>query len=169
MVKTATLPLIAAERFYRKNKELVKHILLYNTENIRTKRDMILFAKDMDSHREGKLFFLNGFPIVSMLSKNTDIVLSHQNGCALNYLYFDAAWLGFPVVHNAHMVKELGYYYEGFDAEAAADQLVYVAKNFDNEKAEYLKKSREYISKFLPDHPRNVKGYEKLIAQVMKS
>ena len=169
VVKNSLTPIITGEKFYRKAPELLKKVSLFCANEIKTKPILVDFVKDLDVYANKKMFFESRYRIAWSLFNHTDIVLCHQRDLALNYLYFDAAWLGFPVVHNAHMVKELGYYYEGFDAEAAADQLVYVAKNFDNEKAEYLKKSREYISKFLPDHPRNVKGYEKLIAQVMKS
>ena len=169
VVKTSLTPILAGAKFYNKSPESVKKISLFCANEIKKRRNLIELVKSLDVYSNGKMFFESRYRIAWCLFNHTDIVLSHQRDLALNYLYFDAAWLGFPVVHNAHMVKELGYYYEGFDAEAAADQLVYVAKNFDNEKAEYLKKSREYISKFLPDHPRNVKGYEKLIAQVMKS
>ena len=108
-------------------------------------------------------------PIAWSLMEHTDIVLCHQQDNALNYLYFDVAWLGWPLVHNAHMVKELGWYYSGFFAEDAADRLIEIAENFDSDenfKEIYKQRSREYISNFLPKHPRNVFGYKRLIEKL---
>lgn len=168
VVKTSLTPIIAGEKFYRKAPELIKKVSIFCANDIKNNNTLIDFVKDLDIQKNKKIFFESRYGIVWSLFTHTDIVLSHQRDLALNYLYFDAAWLGFPVVHNAHYVKDLGYYYEGFDAEQAADLLVEVAKNFDAQKDEYLKKSREYISQFLPDHPRNIEGYEKLIENVMK-
>lgn len=162
-VKTSLTPIITGEKFYLKSPELVKKISIFCANEIKNNGTLVEFVTDLEVQKNKKIFFESRYGIVWSLFNHTDIVLSHQRDLALNYLYFDAAWLGFPVVHNAHFVKELGYYYEDFDAEQAANLLVDVAKNFDATKDEYLVKSREYISKFLPDHPRNVKGYEILI------
>jgi hypothetical protein len=78
---------------------------------------------------------------------------------ALNYLYFDVAWCGVPLVHNASYVKDLGFYYEGQDTQGAIKYLE-EAKTIGEE---YKIKSRKVISKYLFDHPDNVEGYKKLI------
>ena len=167
VVKTCITPIIAGEKFYRKAPELVKKISIFGSLEIKKSKPLIEFATNLEVYKNKKMFFESRYPIAWSLFSHTDIVLSHQRDLALNYLYFDAAWLGFPVVHNAHFVKELGYYYEEFDAEQAANLLVEVAKNFDSQKDEYLKKSREYISKFLPTQKENVEGYEQLIEKAL--
>lgn len=167
VVKTCITPMLAGEKFYRKAPDLVKKVSIFGSYEIKNSKTLIEFATNLDVYKNKKMFFESRYPIAWSLLAHADIVLSHQRDLALNYLYFDAAWLGFPVVHNAHFVKELGYYYEGFDADQAANQLVEVAKNFDGQREEYLKKSREYISKFLPTQKNNVEGYEELIEKAM--
>ena len=39
------------------------------------------------------------------------IILSHQLKCELNYLYFEALYLGLPLLHNSPMISEYGYFY----------------------------------------------------------
>lgn len=168
VVKTCITPIIAGEKFYRKSPDMLKKLSIFGAAEIKKSKVLIEFVASLDVNKAKKIFFEHRYPIAWSLLEHTDIVLSHQRDLALNYLYFDAAWLGFPVVHNAHFVKELGFYYDEFDAERAADLLVDVAKNFDSQSEEYLKKSREYISKFLPTEKANVEGYAELIEIAMK-
>ncbi|MGF6856516.1 DUF2827 family protein [Paraburkholderia sp. CI3] len=51
------------------------------------------------------------------LAQNTDIVISHQLENPLNYFYLEVRWQGYPLVHNAHLCADLGYYYRDNDVE----------------------------------------------------
>lgn len=170
MNKTCILPIVTAEKLYKKNKELIDKVNIFGTQHVRSKKELINFVLDLDINRGKKIFFENRYSIAWCLFNHTDIILSHQQDIGLNYLYFDAAWLGFPVVHNAEFLKGLGWYYDRHEADKAVSHLAKVAKTFDEKDnyKKYLAKSREYISQFLPEHPRNVEGYGKLIENLFK-
>lgn len=172
MNKTSIFPIIIAEKLYRKAPDLIKKVSIFGSAHIKAKKSFVDFAIKLDCNIGKKLFFESRYPIAWSLLTHSDIVLSHQQDLALNYLYFDAAWLGFPVIHNAQFVKELGWYYDRYEADVAVKHLYEVIKIFDNVpgyREEYIKNSREYISKFLPEHERNVKGYEELIKKLFES
>ena len=171
MNKTAIFPMIIAEKFHEKYPNEVKKFSMFGTAHVKDKKSFLKFALDLHVNKAKKMFFEARYPITWALQKHSDIVLSHQQDCDLNYLYFDAAWLGFPVIHNAAMVPELGWYYPRFDDEKAVKHLHEVIRVFDRVpgyREEYLKNSREIISKFLPEHERNVKGYNDLIVKLFK-
>jgi hypothetical protein len=166
MNKTSIFPMIIAEKFYKKYPDEVRNFNIFGTDLIKNKKPFIKFASGLQVYKNKHMFFESRYPIAFSLIKHSDIVLSHQQDLALNYLYFDAAWLGYPVIHNAHFVKELGWYYDRYEAEVAVKHIHEVITIFDTVpgyRQDYLKNSREYIAKFLPDHPSNVKGYNDLI------
>ena len=109
MVKTSVVPIMATERLYRKDPQVLDKLSVFCGDGIKKKTDMVNFVKDLDSYKAQKMFFEARYPIVWTLLKHTDIVLCHQHQCALNYLYLDAAWMGYPVVHNSEYMKELGW------------------------------------------------------------
>lgn len=169
MVKTSIFPMVIAEKLHKKRPDVLKHVNVFGTEKIKKKKAFIEFASSLDVYKNKKMSFEDRFPIVWSLTEHTDVVLSHQQDNALNYIYFDVAWLGWPLVHNAHMVKELGWYYSGFFADDAVNKLIEVMENFDKNESfseEYKRRSREYISNFLPKHPRNVLGYKVLLEKL---
>ena len=171
MVKTSTMPIVISELFYRKYPEYLKKTSMFGAHKIKSKEDLIDFVKSLDIFKDKKIFFESRYPIVWTLENHTDILLSHQSGCELNYVYLDAAWLGFPVVHNSPMMKELGWYYPENNSTVAVDHFNEIARNFDNRDHpddKYVERSRKFASKYLLGNPENIAGYEKLIDMLMK-
>lgn len=170
VVKTCIVPIIISELIERKYPEIIDFFSVFGGDIIKGKQDLVDMVKDLDINKNKKCFFESRYPAVWTLFNHTDIVLSHQNQCELNYLYLDAAWLGFPVVHNSPMMKELGWYYAENEAEEAVAHIKYLYDNFDlvdHKDQKYLNKSREYASSFLPNNKKNIKIYEKLLQEVI--
>lgn len=172
MVKTSIVPVIIAEQFYRKHPDLLDKLNVFCGEKIRKKPDMVNFVKEMDAYKAKKMFFEARYPTVWTLQKHTDIVLSHQNQCELNYLYLDSAWMGYPVVHNSPLMTELGWYYQENDVDTAVKHLAYIAEHFDDNEhvnEEYMQKSRQFAYRYSIDNPKNIRAYENLIQIAMDS
>ena len=97
-----------------------------------------------------------------------DVVVSHQWENNLNYLYFDLAWMGWPIVHNGSLCKDVGYYYEQFNYEEGGDVLLNVILNHDNDIDVYVKKNREAIDKYLTTNKELQEKYINLINDLYK-
>lgn len=168
MVKTSTFSLVLLERFYRKHPEYVGDSYFFNSGYIKSKRDFIDFVKDLDVYGSKKLSFEGGINIISALAKYGDIIIANQNQNELNYLYLDASWLGYPILHNSKMMKDIGYYYEENNAEKGSKVLYDICKTFDNKHEQYLKESREKAKKYLIADKKNIENYTKLIHRAMR-
>ena len=90
-------------------------------------------------------------------------LVCHQILNPLNYIYLDAAYMGYPVLHNAPLCKDLGYYYEGSNTVEGAKQLNNILKNHDNNIDEYNERNDKVLWRYYADNPELVGAYDKLI------
>jgi alpha(1,3/1,4) fucosyltransferase len=73
-----------------------------------------------------KVNFVGRQRCVDWLQEPGSCVLSHIRFKGLRPLLLDLAWCGIPFVHNASVIKDLGYYYEGNDVDGAVAALASV-------------------------------------------
>lgn len=97
-----------------------------------------------------------------------DVAVSHQWENPLNYLYFDLAWMGWPIVHNAHLCADVGYYYEGFNYEEGGNKLNEVLETHDDLVETYIERNRLAIDKYLPTNVELQNKYKMMIENVME-
>jgi len=121
----------------------------------------------LDIIKNKKMTFENRFPMSWFLSEHTDVVLAHQWENALNYAYLDAIYMGYPIVHNAHLIKDMGYYYNEFDIAEGKDKLEYAILNHDKNIEEYEEKNKKLLFNFSSDNLDVVKKYDILIENLM--
>ena len=110
-----------------------------------------------------KLKYVGRYPVSTFLSYETDIVISHQWENPLNYAYLDALYYGYPLVHNAEMIKDAGYYYSDFNISDGVDQLKFALNEHDNNLDEYNKKNKSALSRYLSTNKKLVDTYRKLL------
>lgn len=164
ILKNAIAPMLITERLYHKNPELIDKVLITNANKLRENKEFIKFVKaGFDLQRDNKIFFDSRYPIVHYLSKFTDIVLCHQWGNDLNYLYLDAMYYGYPLVHNAYYIQDAGYHYEFFNYEQGAQQLKKAITEHDKNLSEYKEKNRLALERYLPNYQPMIDAYDKLI------
>jgi hypothetical protein len=108
------------------------------------------------------------YPVQVFLSSKADVVLSNQWDNPLNYAYLDALYFGYPLIHNAHMIKDAGYYYEGFDTIAAAETLDHVLNHHDEFLEKYTNTSARVLSRYMTTNSNIVDLYKKLIENVFE-
>lgn len=166
--KYAMYPLLILEDLYRVRPELLKTVKVTNTQKIRFYGEFIHLMNQLDIVKQGKTTFENRFPMAWFLSEHTDIVLAHQWENALNYAYLDAIYMGYPLVHNAHLCKDCGYYYDGFNVDEGREQLLYAMTEHDKHLEEYEEKSKKVLHRFSSDNGEVVEKYDVLIENLMK-
>jgi hypothetical protein len=119
--------------------------------------------KSLDIVKDKKCSIEGRYTTLPFMKTNADIVVSHQWGNPLNYLYFDLAWMGWPIIHNADLCKDVGYFYEDFNLIKGASILEDVIENHDKNAKEYLEKNRIAIERFLPTNEKLQNDYKNLI------
>lgn len=174
VVKYGIPPLYICENAYRKRKDKQKIKNVYIT-NAHAKsgeygkfnsKQFSRMTYSLDLYADKKISIESRYNAVVFMNLHADICVSHQWENPLNYLYLDLAWMGWPVLHNAHLCKDVGYYYEHFDFEHAGDTLNYILDTHPIVSDDYLEYNRSIISRYLNTNPENIAAYHALFEQL---
>ena len=151
-------------------KELIKHVYVTNSYSKISSFLPILnkMVKSLDLIKKSKLTIEQRYDTLYFMSKYADIAVSHQMENHLNYLYLDLAWMGWPIVHNANLCKDVGYYYEGFNYDEGAEMLKKaILTHDDSNTLEYLKRNRAVINRYIPTNKYLQEQYKNLIDKLL--
>jgi hypothetical protein len=169
IMKWSLPALLVCENAHRtlRDNSLIKYV--YATNIVETSNKSFnpnLFhkiVKSLDIFTTKKLSIEARFNSLYFMSKYSDIAVSFQTENNLNYLYLDLAWMGWPIVHNANLCKDVGYYYDGYNYEEGGDILKNVILTHDENVVKYTEKNRKVIDRYLPTNKKLQKAYKKLI------
>ncbi|GAB6852755.1 DUF2827 domain-containing protein [Paraburkholderia kururiensis] len=168
VLKFCLYPLLIAEQAYRSVGAKLGYVHVTNAEHLaRTSPEFIGVAHYLDLVRERRVSFVGRHDTPQFLAQHTDIVVSHQWGLALNYFYLDVCWNGYALVHNAHLCRELGYFYPDNDVEEGARQLVHAIEHHNDGWRAYRSRQRAAIQPFLATHAPLIARYDGLLTALM--
>jgi hypothetical protein len=171
LMKWCLPALLVCENAYRINENnksiervFMNNIIDHSTSINKINMDFLnKIVKALDIFHDKKLSIEKRYNTLFFMKHYADIAVSHQMENPLNYLYLDLAWMGWPIVHNAHLCKDVGYYYEGFNYDMGGKILDEVIRNHDSNKEEYLIRNRKVIDRYLPSNVELQKKYKVLI------
>jgi hypothetical protein len=169
IVKFCLYPVLIAELAYRERPEDINLLQVCNaTALAHDSPEFVSLMNQLDIVRDHKAVFTDRHETPLFLAQNTDIVISHQLENPLNYLYLEVCWQGYPLIHNASLCPDLGYYYEGSDVETGARRLIDAIATHDMQAGWYRERQRTLIARYLPDNPQVVASYAALLDDLMK-
>lgn len=155
VVKSCHYPMLGCELAYRERPDLLAEVYVLNTEHLKDHETFKLFALNLDIVKNHIASFESRHIAPLFLAKYTDIVVAHQWENALNYLYYDVLYGGYPLVHNSDMLKDVGYYYESFDARSCADALIDAMEHHDSRFVDYNQRSAALLKRIDIGNPAN--------------
>lgn len=165
IVKYGLIPAMIAEESYRGEigKEKIDKLMITNGEKVKANHEFMSIVRTFDIFKDKKMSAESRYQTAFILTQYFDVLISHQVLNPLNYLYLDAAFLGYPVLHNASLCKDLGYYYENGDTKQGAKMLDYILTEHDNNLQEYHERNDLVLQRYHADNENLIKTYDKLI------
>jgi hypothetical protein len=165
IVKFCLIPTMIAEECYRGEigKEHIEKLRITNSGNIKENKEFLSMVGTFDLYKDGKVSAESRYQTAYMLTQHLDVLICHQVLNPLNYLYLDAVYLGYPILHNAPMVKDLGYYYEGSDTYSAAKKLDYILTQHDKDIKGYNQRNDVVLQRYHIENKDVIKTYDRLI------
>lgn len=171
VLKYAMIPIMVAEKVFRDlGEDAFKQIYISSGSKILKNnyfKSMLAYL-DMVKAKPPKLKFIPRYPITTLLTQETDIVLSHQWGNPLNYAYLDVLHFNYPLVHNADFIEDAGYYYPHFEVNKGAEMLKKAINEHDNNIEEYNEKNKKVLDRFRTTNKDLVETYRKLIENIFE-
>lgn len=165
VVKYAMIPTMITEECYRgeigRNK--IKSLMITNAERLKVNHEFMGLVQTFDLYKDKKISGEARYRTSFALTQHIDVLVCHQILNPLNYLYLDAAFLGYPVLHNAYLCKDLGYYYEDCNTVEGAKQLDYILTEHDKNLLEYHEKNDLVLQRYHADNENLIETYDKLI------
>lgn len=162
VTKTSHTSILLCEQAYRQNAQVIKHVYACCTYEKRQHSAFHNFIGRTDLVKDGVLTVEGRYQFPDFMARYADVVVSHQWENALNYIYYETLYGGYPLIHNSDLLP-LAYYYPRFDALQGANILLDAIENHDKHLQVYKDQANDFIEKLSPHHQKNVIAHEQAI------
>lgn len=159
MVKTSFIPMFAIEEAYRINPAFLERAHFCNTLHIKDNGKFIAIAKSLDMVNHGLAGYEGRSAVFEYMAHYGDAIVSHQWENAQNYLYYEALYGGYPLIHNSPMIKNYGYYYPDFDCQIGGQVLLDAFARHDERLDDYKREAQELLATLDVNLPANIEFY----------
>lgn len=165
VVKFHMIPMMIAEQALRNGYNFKVFNIVSSNRLMKSKywKSIIGKLKLLEDPAKSKIAVHHRYPVHSILARMTDVVVSHQWDNPLNYAYLDVMYLQYPLVHNAEMIQDAGYYYPGFSITDGAEQLSKVFETHNDNIDAYNKKNEEVLTRYTVYNEAMLDTYSKLL------
>lgn len=168
VVKWSIIPTLIAEDYLQKGGEFKKLSIFSGESLIKDDYYVSLMQNTKIFNIDPiKINYLPRVQVATALAKFTDIIIAHQWENSLNYSYLDALYLQFPLVHNAPMIKDAGYYYSDFNIAEGTNRLKFAIEAHDNVIEDYTERSEKVLTRYTVYNDELVDLHKKLIENVI--
>ncbi|WP_330770323.1 DUF2827 domain-containing protein [Burkholderia vietnamiensis] len=167
MVKTSHLAMLLADVAYRGAPKSFEFLRVFNAMQLKEHPVFVGFARSLDMVRHGIATFEPRMAIHEVLSRVVDAVISHQWENGQNYLYYEALYGGYPLIHNSVYLDGCGYFYPEFDCIEGGLALRQAFLEHDASLEGYRRQAGVFLEKLNPLAHANVESYSLAISQVV--
>lgn len=163
VMKTSHLPMMVCEAAYRQYPDMFKAIYVTNGLAHKDNAHFMSFAAAMTAAQNGVMTIEPRFVGPQFIANHADAVVTHHWENGLNYLYYEALWGGYPLIHNSAFLHDYGYYYPGFDAYAGAEALTRAFADHDRNLDAYRSRCTGLFERLRPSNPETIDLHESVL------
>lgn len=163
VVKNCAIAMLACEEAYRCDRDAVELMMVMNAMHMKEHPSFNSLAAGLDLTRDSRSSFEPRLGFADCMTRHSlNAVVSHQWECGLNYLYYDALYGGYPLIHNSEFLgKEgVGLYYPAFEASSAGRALIDARGHEAGFWDDYRAVSRRFLDTLAPNAPGNMQTFE---------
>lgn len=173
IVKNALSPILICEESY-KNGAPIEHVFVTNILDIKRDKNINLeelsnFTEPLSLAKDNKIHIEDRYHTLPMMKYTAQVVVSNtlMDLNSLNYLYFDLAYMGYPILHNGSLCKEVGYYYDNNELKNAGKYLCEILDNHDKTYLDYRERNRYILDQYRPNNKLLQHKYRSIISNLL--
>ena len=107
----------------------------------------------------GLASFEGRFAVYEFMANYGDCIISHHWENGQNYLYYEALYGGYPLIHNSEFIKDYGYYYPEFDSYEGGQAVLRAFATHDAQLEDYRRRAQTLLRKLDVSLPENIEIY----------
>ena len=162
VVKNSSISMLICDEAYRADPGTVDFMHALNTMHMVEHPTMLYFANALNLVQSKKAVFPGRHDFAGYMVQHADAVVSHQWTNDQNYVYLDALYGNYPLVHNSPWLRDAGYasyYYPDFDTRAGAVQLMTAANHHEDQLVLCQQQAERVFASVNPLRHDNLQGY----------
>lgn len=163
LFKNAWIPIVSTEYLHKTNKTILDTIYVFNYPDKQNAHYMSDHLDIKDKLRRFKRLTVSEIMIHFNTLESMPIIVSHQVLNGLNYVYYEALYYGWPLVHNSKEMEDCGYYYPENDIVACARAIEYAYNHHHKNLHAYIEKGRKFMERVDPQSDVIGKTWEQYI------
>ena len=167
VAKNCFVPMLICEQVQRTRPEAIGLMMALNTFHMKDHLTFNRFAIHLDITRAGKATYEPRLAFLDvMLGHSVDAVVSHQWENAQNYVYYEALYGGYPLIHNSPYLQKagMGFYYADFEAAEGGRQFAQAWDLPAEYWGEYRRNAANYLKTVSPEAPENLAAFAQRLA-----
>lgn len=171
VVKTSFVPMIICDQAYRLNAKSIGFMMVLNSVHLKEHQTFNRFASCLHLTKDGKASYEPRLTFADCMMKHKmDVVISHQWENAQNYVYYDALYGGYPLIHNSEFLQRdgVGFYYPDFEAKKGAEQLLSAWGKDSDFWIDYQSKNKLFLDKLSPISSKNTAIFTQQIQYLLQ-
>lgn len=142
--KSCFIPIMICE----KAKDYINKAYVLSSKNLFDKNNTFKeFVNISSLFKNNKMTMEDRHRFEFVIKNYCNVVVSFVENWDLNYLFLECFYLGIPLIHNSKMLKDYGYYYDGYNLTQAVEHIKNIKLNGFN-KDEYIEKHKEILYKY---------------------
>jgi hypothetical protein len=160
VAKACFIPMLACDHAYRTRPESMRYMMVLNSVHMKEHPTFNRLAAHLDLTRASKASYEPRLAFAECMAVHKmNAVVSHQWENAQNYIYYEALYGGYPLVHNSPLLRGVGYYYPDFDCKAGGQALLRAFREHDGNLPEYRQQAKDVLAGLDVANPANIETY----------
>ena len=171
--KNCLIPVLSISKLLLEHPKCINKSYIYcsdhviNDEDRKDVKDYLTRATPIFNHPD-RVYFEGRIKTPFLRHRKNPLILSFQHLNALNYIYLEALYLNYPLVHNSEMMTDSGYYYEAFDINECSKKIKQASEEHNDNLEYYEIQSHNTVYKYSIDNPEVLKNIESTIISCVK-